>query len=296
MDDRSGHHAIGLLFPPGGLLAGVRQACGAEWTAYVDHEFVRRLGDGTLPERCFRHYLVQDYLFLVHFARAYALAAYKGETLDDIRTGLTSASAILDTEMALHVAFCAGWGLDEAAMASAPEDPATLAYTRYVLERGLAGDLLDLHVALAPCVLGYAEIGLVLAADPGTRRAGNPYLPWIEMYAGDDYQRVARDSAAYIETLGVRRGAAARRDGLAGPSRKRRGWKSRSGGRGWTRKTDLLYGTSCCRRSTHYIPRHGLLRFRSWPEKGPLGDPCRRRDVGWRRQLGHGGVAGWARL
>jgi len=37
-----------------------------------------------LPEQCFRHYLVQDYLFLIHFARAYALAAYKSETLADI--------------------------------------------------------------------------------------------------------------------------------------------------------------------------------------------------------------------
>lgn len=79
----------------------------------------------------------------------------------------------------------------------------------------MAGDLLDLHVALAPCVLGYAEIWLVLAADPQTRRAGNPYLPWIDMYAGDEYQQVARDAAAFIETLGARRGGVARRDSLA---------------------------------------------------------------------------------
>jgi thiaminase len=133
MADTPKSDAIGLLFPPGGLLAGLKEACGAEWTSYVDHDFVRGLGDGTLPERCFRHYLVQDYLFLIHFARAYALAAYKGRYS---RTALTTASAILDTEMGLHVAFCTDWGLDEAAMASAPEAPATLAYTRYVLERG----------------------------------------------------------------------------------------------------------------------------------------------------------------
>ena len=32
-------------------------------------------------------------------------------------------------------------------------------------ERGLAGALLDLHVALAPCVIGYGEIGVRLAAS-----------------------------------------------------------------------------------------------------------------------------------
>jgi thiaminase (transcriptional activator TenA) len=32
------------------------------------------LADGSLAEAAFRHYLVQDYLFLTEFARAYALS------------------------------------------------------------------------------------------------------------------------------------------------------------------------------------------------------------------------------
>ena len=55
-------------------------------------------------------------------------------------------SAILDTEMALHVEFCR-WNLSEIEMEAAPEDPACMAYTRFVLERGMSGDLLDLHIA-----------------------------------------------------------------------------------------------------------------------------------------------------
>jgi thiaminase/transcriptional activator TenA len=203
------------LFPEAGFLARLREANGDDWRRYIDHEFVQGLADGSLPEPAFRHYLIQDYLFLIHFARAYALAAYKGETLEDIKNAMAAASALVDTEMGLHVDFCAGWGLGEAEMASAPEDNATLAYTRYVLERGMAGDLLDLHIALAPCVLGYAEIGLALSTDPETNRDNNPYTPWIDMYAGEEYQQVARDAAAYIERLAVRRGAEARFDGLA---------------------------------------------------------------------------------
>ena len=203
--------AIDALYPPGGLLTTLRVDC-ADWLPYTDHDFVRGLADGTLPEICFRHYLVQDYLFLIHFARAYALAAYKGETLDDISNAMRACSAIVDTEMGLHVKFCAGWGITETEMAATDEAPATLAYTRYVLERGLAGDLLDLHVALAPCVLGYAEIGLILAQDPSTKRDGNPYGDWIDMYAGAEYQDVARAAATLIEDLAQRRGGAARLD------------------------------------------------------------------------------------
>ncbi len=192
------------------LFERLKRAAAADWQAYIGHPFVRGIADGTLPEACFRHYLEQDYLFLIHFARAYALAAFKGETLADIRHGAETALAIADTEMRLHVAFCERWGLDEAAMAAQPEAPATLAYTRYVLERGVAGDLLDLQVALAPCVVGYAEIGRALAGSA----QGNPYGAWIEMYAGDEYQQTAAAAVAALDDLFARRGGPARLPGL----------------------------------------------------------------------------------
>jgi thiaminase/transcriptional activator TenA len=207
--------ALNSIFPPGGLLARLREANAADWEAYTGHDFVRRLADGTLPEAGFRHYLIQDYLFLIHFARAYALAAYKGETLEEIRMATRTAASISDTEMGLHVSYCGERGIPEADMRAAPEGVATMAYTRYVMERGMAGDLLDLYAALAPCVLGYAEIGLALAADPATRRDGNPYGSWIDMYSGEEYQEVARGTAAFVEDLAGRRGADARFDSLA---------------------------------------------------------------------------------
>ena len=62
--------------PEAGMFAALRAAAGDDWRDYVEHPFVQGLGDGTLPEAAFRHYLVQDYLFLIQFARAYGLAAY----------------------------------------------------------------------------------------------------------------------------------------------------------------------------------------------------------------------------
>ena len=168
------------------------------------------MADGTLPEACFRHYLGQDYLFLIHFARAYALAAYKAETLGDIRQAAAGLSAIIDVEMALHVEFCSGWGLDEDQMAALTEAEETMAYTRYVLEKGLQGDLLDLHVALAPCMIGYAEIGRALAERHVASVEANPYAPWIDMYASDEYQAVAADEQAIMNRLMAERGGPGR--------------------------------------------------------------------------------------
>lgn len=189
------------------LFARLVAANHADCARYTDHDFVRGLGDGTLPEAAFRRYLVQDWLFLVHFSRAYALGVYKAESLAAMRDLARGLSFLLETEMALHVRFCAGWGITETEMEAAPEAEETMAYTRYVLERGMAGDILDLEVALAPCILGYGEIGRALAPRA---TAANPYAGWIAMYAGEDYQRLCAERAARLDTLAAARGGAAR--------------------------------------------------------------------------------------
>ena len=195
---------------PDGLFQTLRRDS-KSWRDYIDHPFVKGIGDGSLPSAAFKEYLVQDYLFLIQFARAYALAAYKSDTLADIRQAASGLSAIADVEMRLHVAFCSDWGLTEADMEAAPERQETMAYTRYVLEAGLAGDLLDLHVALSPCILGYGEIGLAL--KPGSP-PDNPYQPWIDMYAGEEYQEAARAEADQLDRLMDRRGGPGRLSAL----------------------------------------------------------------------------------
>jgi len=194
----------------GGLFARLAAAAGTIWPAYTRHEFVLRLARGDLPEAAFRRYLVQDYLFLLHFARAWGLAIYKSETLGDMRRAHALVAATLDVEIGLHVEYCRAWGLSEAAMAQEPEALETIAYTRFVLDRGLAGDRLDLEVALAPCIVGYAEIAAERMADAATRQDGNPYREWLAMYAGAEYQSLARDAAAALDELFRRRGGEGR--------------------------------------------------------------------------------------
>jgi thiaminase (transcriptional activator TenA) len=179
----------------------LKTAASAEWRAYTEHRFTNALADGSLAEAAFRHYLVQDYLFLIEFARAYALAVYKSPKLADMREAAAGLSAILDVEMDLHVKLCAGWGLSPGDLEQAPPAVETLAYTRYVLDTGMRGDLLALKVALAPCVIGYAEIATRLALRPDAFAATNPYRVWIAEYAGAPYQEVAAKARAHLDGL-----------------------------------------------------------------------------------------------
>lgn len=182
------------------LFARLKADAAEDWQRYTGHEFVRRMGDGSLPVAAFRFYLVQDFLFLVQFARANALGVYKAPTMADMRRMQASLSAILDVEIGLHIRLCEGWGISEAEMQATEEHPANIAYTRFVLDSGLRGDLLDLTVALSPCVVGYAEIGRALGAMPPA--ADHPYQQWIAEYSGAAYQGVAAEAVAHIGRLG----------------------------------------------------------------------------------------------
>lgn len=179
-----------------------RAGCPKPWRAYTHHAFVEGLRDGTLPRAAFLHYLVQDYVFLVHFARAWSLGVVKAETLDEMKVCTSILDALVNHEMALHVETCAAEGISEETLFNASEEIENLAYTRYVLDAGLQGDFLDLMAALAPCCFGYGEIGLRLAGEADTN---TPYRDWINTYAGAEYQEVMQSVGTMIDAAVVRR-------------------------------------------------------------------------------------------
>ncbi|MGO2132361.1 MAG: thiaminase II [Halomonas sp.] len=175
-------------------------ACADEWRAYIEHEFVRQLAAGTLEDDAFRHYLKQDYLFLMHFGRAYALAVYKSRDMAELRHSMEGLKTIIDVELELHIDYCREWGISESDLVTLPESRATMAYTRYVLDTGNRGDLLDMHVALAPCLVGYGVISQWQAKQPFTVRGeANPFDKWLQMYESDAFQGAMHDEIAWLD-------------------------------------------------------------------------------------------------
>jgi hypothetical protein len=110
------------------------------WPAYTRHKFVQGLGDGTLLHDAFLHYLKQDYVFLIHFSRAWALAITKADTVAEMRLAAGTVNGLINEEIALHIKSCAKAGIDEATLFATQERQENLAYTRYVLDAGHSGD------------------------------------------------------------------------------------------------------------------------------------------------------------
>ena len=57
------------------------QAARPIWDAQLEHPFVKGIGDGSLDERLFKNWVLQDYRYLKEFARIFAWAAAKADRL-----------------------------------------------------------------------------------------------------------------------------------------------------------------------------------------------------------------------
>ena len=172
-----------------------RNSAPQAWEAYTRHPFVRALGDGSLPRRAFLHYLKQDYVFLVHYGRAWALAVAKATRQNEMKVAAATVNALVNHEMRLHVEICAAEGITEAQLFDVEEAQQNLAYTRYVMDSGYSGGFLDLMAALTPCTMGYGEIGLTLASEASS----DTYRTWIDAYAGEEYQDGCCEIGAMVD-------------------------------------------------------------------------------------------------
>lgn len=198
------HSLLSLPFAPGRFVEYIleRPDIAPSWRLYTRHPFVMGLGDGSLPLASFKSYLVQDYLYLIHFARANALAGYKAANMQDI----SAAAAIvlhIDRETRLHLEYCEAFGLRREDIERTEEHPTCTAYSRYMLDVGQSSDWLALQVALAPCLLGYGAIAQHLHANQLSKREGNPYWTWIQNYVADDYVQAVKTGSELLELHAV---------------------------------------------------------------------------------------------
>jgi thiaminase/transcriptional activator TenA len=179
----------------------LRAAAADVWEAQLAHPFVRGIGDGTLTVERFAHYVRQDYVFLVEYARMLALGAARAADVGTMRRFAELAEAILGEEMELHRAFAREFQISEAELEAEPPAPTTQAYTDFLVRTAALGDQAELAAALLPCMWGYSELGRRLAA------AGAPpderYARWIAMYASEEFEELAIWCRGLVDRLGA---------------------------------------------------------------------------------------------
>ncbi|WP_026679297.1 thiaminase II [Fictibacillus gelatini] len=157
------------------------------WTKIHAHPFVRGIGSGTLDKETFAYYMKQDYVFLIDYAKLFAIGSMKAEDLETMGKFAGLLHETLHTEMDLHRQYAAEFGISHVDLEQTEATPVNLAYTRYMLNVAHNGGLAELISCLLPCMWSYWEIGKDLKQQNGNMLSANPYASWIEMYASAEF-------------------------------------------------------------------------------------------------------------
>ena len=182
-----------------------RRAAAPIWQAVLQHPAVLGIGEGSLPQKRFREFIAQDYLFLVQYARALSLAVAKAEDLPAMRQLSALLHATLHTEMEFHRDFSARAGIAARELEQAEPTPTTLGYTSYLVQVAYTHGLPEIAAALLPCEYGYYEIGRRLKGRGGESPV---YKEWIGVYSSREYAQLARELRALVDDLAAGSGEA----------------------------------------------------------------------------------------
>ena len=162
------------------------------WEKNHNHPFVQELGMGTLAKETFIYYMKQDYVYLIDYAKLFAVGAVKANDLETMGMFAQILHETLHVEMDLHRTFAAEFGITREELEATQPTPVNVAYTKYMLQVSQNGSLAEVVACLLPCAWDYWEIGKLLRKQYGHQIETNPYAKWIDMYDSEAFGEGAK--------------------------------------------------------------------------------------------------------
>jgi thiaminase/transcriptional activator TenA len=169
----------------------LRQLAKSSWDAQLVHPFVVALGTGTLPERKFKYYILQDARFLGDLSRVFAAGAVKAPDSDSALRFAKLAEETITVERSLHENYGKRWKMSAREMSSVPMAPTNYAYTRHMLAVAQSGSAAEITVVALPCAWIYCVVGQYLLKK-GPPPRNHPYRDWLMLYASPEFAEVQR--------------------------------------------------------------------------------------------------------
>jgi len=166
---------------------GLKAKATKVWEDGYNHPFVQELGKGTLDKEKFKFYLLQDYLYLLQYAKVFATAVLKSDTEEYMTNFSKTQHYILAGEMEVHRGYMKDFGILPQEVETVKSSLYNRSYTANMLSYGLTGGLAEVLAAVFPCAWTYADYGKRLKKQYADKLDGNYYKYWIENYASDEF-------------------------------------------------------------------------------------------------------------
>ncbi len=163
----------------------LRQKTDGIWQKIFNHPFVQGIGDGTLAPEKYRYYMCQDYVYLIDYAKLFALACIKSPDLETMQKFAELLNETLTEEMESHRRNAARLGISNEELENSSASPTLMSYANYMLKVAQEGTIIELNAVLLPCMWVYCEIGKNFQNKTGINH--EIYGEWIRTYSGKDF-------------------------------------------------------------------------------------------------------------
>lgn len=173
------------------------------WDEYLKHPFIVEMGKGTLDKEKFRNYLVQDYLYLLDYAKVYAMGLIKSDDVNHMKFFKDSVNGIMEDESATHIAYLKELGEDIKTLQRHKLKLENENYTNFMKSVALTGDIQDLIIAVLPCAWSYYYIAKEMKEIYKDNLENNYYAAWIDSYSCEEYRMCAKENIDLANELCV---------------------------------------------------------------------------------------------
>ncbi|MCL4357073.1 MAG: TenA family protein [Candidatus Thermoplasmatota archaeon] len=168
-------------------------------SAIMKHPFILGLRNGTLPEKNFIYYVIQDTLYLKEYSRILMLVGERMSSADHRNFLIKQSKIVMEVEMGeLHFRFLSGKGIDPDGQEMSFT---TSAYTDHMYKHATSGTELQAILSVLPCYLIYLDVADNIEASQGIPEE---YATWIKEYSSDRYRKsVERISGIVDEFIDI---------------------------------------------------------------------------------------------
>lgn len=157
------------------------------WKSYNEHPFVLGIQNGDLAREKFRFYTIQDYLYLLDYAKVFAIGLSKADDPAVMHTFAQYIVQIMDCEMNVHEGYMAELSITPEELSAAKPALANLSYTAYMRACAEAGGPAEAITAVLACAVSYEHIAKEMLRRKPDADKHPFYGAWVESYASDAY-------------------------------------------------------------------------------------------------------------
>ena len=152
------------------------------WASYHEKPFVQGLKYGTLDQKKFRSYIIQDYWYLMDYTKVFAIGVAKSKSVEIMKLFAKYIQAILDGEVNVHNGYMADFGITQEELDHTPIQQDNRSYTSYMLSVAYRGGEAEILTAIFSCAYSYEVIARKIVEECPSAPEHPMYGRWVRGY------------------------------------------------------------------------------------------------------------------